>query len=75
MKPPHLTPPCPAKGALAARGWGPLTHVLNTHHHADHTGGNLALAAAFPSCAVVGPAGEAARIPGITAEVTDRVTE
>ena len=25
-----------------ARGWK-LTHILNTHHHLDHTGGNVAL--------------------------------
>lgn len=27
--------------ALAEKGWK-LTHILNTHHHNDHTGGNLA---------------------------------
>ena len=28
--------------ALAEKGWQ-LTHILNTHHHFDHTGGNEAL--------------------------------
>ncbi|HUL82892.1 MAG TPA: MBL fold metallo-hydrolase, partial [Gammaproteobacteria bacterium] len=28
--------------ALAQRG-RTLTHILNTHHHADHAGGNLEL--------------------------------
>ena len=27
---------------LAKRGWT-LTHILNTHHHWDHTGGNAEL--------------------------------
>ncbi len=27
--------------ALAEKGWK-LTHILNTHHHNDHTGGNKA---------------------------------
>ncbi len=34
--------PGPVKAALTKRGWT-LTHILNTHHHLDHTGGNLAL--------------------------------
>lgn len=49
--------------ALATTGWK-LTHILTTHHHADHTAGNLALKAAT-GCVVIGPKGEAARIPGI----------
>ena len=47
-----------------ALGWR-ITHVLNTHWHPDHTGGNEALAEQF-DCEVVGPAGEADRIPGHT---------
>ena len=41
-----------------------LTHVLNTHHHWDHTGANLELAARH-GCRIVGAAHDAARIPGI----------
>ena len=55
--------PAPVKAALAKRGWT-LTHILNTHHHLDHTGGNLALKDET-GAQVVGPAKDAARIPGI----------
>ena len=36
--------PCAAtyKRELDKRGWT-LTHILNTHHHYDHTGGNFEL--------------------------------
>ncbi len=53
----------PVAAALAARSWQ-LSHILNTHHHLDHTGGNLALKAQF-GAKVVGPGKDAARIPGI----------
>ena len=36
--------PEPVKAALARTGQK-LTHILNTHHHWDHTGGNQALKA------------------------------
>lgn len=49
--------------ALAREGWR-LTHILNTHWHPDHAGGNLALKARW-GCRIVGPKGEAAKIPGI----------
>ena len=49
--------------AAEARGWR-LSHILNTHHHADHSGGNLGLKQAT-GAAVVGPAPDRARIPGI----------
>jgi len=48
---------------LAAKGWR-LTHILNTHHHADHAGGNLELKRET-GCTIVGPRADAARIPGI----------
>jgi hydroxyacylglutathione hydrolase len=48
---------------LAARGWR-LTHILNTHHHNDHAGGNLELKRRT-GCTIVGPKRDAARIPGI----------
>jgi hydroxyacylglutathione hydrolase len=53
--------------ALAHKGWK-LTHILTTHHHADHTDGNLALKAAT-GCTIIGPKAEAAKIPGIDKQV------
>lgn len=44
-------------------GWK-LTHILNTHHHGDHVGGNLELKALY-GCTVVGPEADRHRIPGI----------
>jgi hydroxyacylglutathione hydrolase len=55
--------PGPVRAALARRGWR-LSHILNTHHHLDHTGGNLALKQEF-GAEIVGPAKDAARIPGL----------
>jgi hydroxyacylglutathione hydrolase len=49
--------------ALGEAGWR-LTHILNTHWHPDHAGGNLALKEKW-GCRIVGPRGEAAKIPGI----------
>lgn len=51
------------KRALEDRGWR-LTHILATHHHADHTAGIPALKAET-HCHVIGPRDEAARIPGL----------
>ena len=48
----------------------PLTHILNTHHHWDHTDGNKPLKSSF-SCQVVGAAVDAARIPEIDIEVSE----
>lgn len=50
-------------------GWR-ITHILNTHHHGDHVGGNRAIQAAT-GCTTVGPRADAARIPGIEVEVGD----
>lgn len=55
--------PEPVKEALARRGWA-LSHILNTHHHFDHTGGNLPLKEQF-GAKVVGPEKDRERIPGI----------
>jgi hydroxyacylglutathione hydrolase len=41
-----------------------LTHILNTHHHNDHVGANLALKARY-GCKIVGPLADRDRIPGI----------
>jgi hydroxyacylglutathione hydrolase len=53
--------------ALKEKGWK-LTHILTTHHHGDHTGGNAALKAET-GCTIVGPRREAAKVPGIDREV------
>jgi len=42
-----------------------LEAVVNTHHHGDHVGSNADLVRAT-GCDVVGPAHDAARIPGLT---------
>lgn len=59
----------PALDELAARGWK-LDYIFNTHHHYDHTGGNLELKAAF-GATVVGPKADRDRIPGIDVELAD----
>lgn len=59
----------PVLAALEARGWT-LDLILNTHHHGDHVGGNLALKAAT-GCRIIGPAADKARIPGIDKTVAD----
>ncbi|MFO1417762.1 MAG: hydroxyacylglutathione hydrolase [Methylotetracoccus sp.] len=59
----------PVLAELAHRGWR-LTHILNTHHHGDHVGGNLALKAAT-GCRIIGATSDRARIPGIDVGVAD----
>lgn len=46
------------------------THVLNTHHHWDHTGANLELKQKY-DCKIVGAAHDASRIPGIDIMVNE----
>ncbi|MGH6943429.1 MAG: hydroxyacylglutathione hydrolase [Geminicoccaceae bacterium] len=53
----------PVLDRLKAKGWS-LDWILATHHHADHTGGNLELKQAT-GCRIAGPGADAARIPGI----------
>jgi hydroxyacylglutathione hydrolase len=53
----------PIRARLAEKNWH-LAHIFTTHHHDDHVEGNMPLKAAF-DCAITGPAGEAAKIPGI----------
>lgn len=50
-------------------GWK-ITHILNTHHHGDHVGGNKEIKAAT-GCTIVGPRADAERIPGIAVQVGD----
>jgi hydroxyacylglutathione hydrolase len=63
----------PDAGAIAAevrgQGWH-LTHILNTHHHPDHAGGNLDLKE-LTGCVIIGPEADAQRIPGIDRGVGD----
>ena len=59
----------PVIAALEEAGWR-LTHIINTHHHGDHTGGNLELKQKY-GCTVVGPRADRDRIPGIDVEVGD----
>ncbi|WP_421707442.1 hydroxyacylglutathione hydrolase [Algihabitans sp.] len=50
-------------------GWR-ITHILNTHHHGDHVGGNLEIQRAT-GCTIVGPKADRDRIPGIDVEVDE----
>jgi hydroxyacylglutathione hydrolase len=59
----------PVLAQLAETGWR-LTHILNTHHHPDHTGGNLEIKRATGAI-VVGPRADRDRIPGIDVAVAD----
>lgn len=59
----------PVMDELDRRGWQ-LTHILNTHHHGDHTGGNVELKERY-GCTIVGPRADQARIPGIDVQVGD----
>lgn len=61
--------PEPVLAEADRRGWK-ITHILNTHHHGDHVGGNLAIKEAT-GCTIVGPRADAGRIPGIDVEVGD----
>lgn len=54
---------------LEQKGWQ-LTHILNTHWHDDHAGGNLSLKQKW-QCTIVGAKRDAERIPGIDVEVED----
>jgi len=51
-----------------AKGWT-ITAIWNTHWHPDHAGGNLKIHEAT-GCAIIGPAGEAEKIPGIQRQVS-----
>jgi hydroxyacylglutathione hydrolase len=62
----------PVLDHVRRRGWR-LTHVLNTHHHNDHTGGNLTLKSQA-GVKIVGARQDSQRIPGIDIEVADGVS-
>jgi hydroxyacylglutathione hydrolase len=55
----------PVLEALDEKGWT-LSHVLNTHHHGDHVGGNLTLKR-LTGCKVFGAEADRQRIPGLDA--------
>src|SRR3569833_830866 len=57
------------RAALTRKGWD-LTHILNTHHHLDHCGGNLALKRET-GATIVGPGKDAPRIPGLDVGVDE----
>jgi|SRR5579871_1376747 len=59
----------PVQVALEARGWR-LTHILNTHHHPDHTGGNARLKQTF-GATVIGPGKDRERIPALDTGVDE----
>jgi hydroxyacylglutathione hydrolase len=59
----------PVMARLAAKGWS-LDWILSTHHHADHTGGNLELKEKT-GCRIAGPGKDKARIPGIDLELVE----
>lgn len=59
----------PIEAALEERGWT-LTHILNTHHHFDHAGGNEELKARH-GATIVGPKADEDRIPGIDVALGD----
>jgi hydroxyacylglutathione hydrolase len=59
----------PVIEALDRLGWQ-LTDIINTHHHNDHTGGNLELKEKY-GCVVTGPRADHDRIAGIDVDVGD----
>jgi hydroxyacylglutathione hydrolase len=62
----------PVLAALQEKGWR-LTHILNTHHHWDHTGGNVELKQATGAL-IVGPRADRDRIPEIDVDVAEGET-
>ncbi len=67
---PSVAPP--VLDLLRDQGLG-LDFILNTHHHPDHSGGNLEIKAAT-GARVVGPAADRDRIPGIDMALADGET-
>lgn len=53
----------PVIAVLEKRGLR-LAHILNTHHHFDHTGGNTGLKARY-GARIIGPEADRNRIPGM----------
>ena len=59
----------PVLAEAEKRHWK-ITHILNTHHHGDHVGGNREIKEAT-GCTIVGLARDRERIPGIDVTVND----
>ncbi len=59
----------PVLQRAAARGWT-LTHVFNTHHHWDHTGGNKGIKHAT-GAVVIGASADAGRLPALDIGLKD----
>jgi len=59
----------PVQTMLQQFGWN-LDLILNTHHHADHVGGNRQLKAHY-GCHIIGPKADEQRIPGIDQALED----
>jgi hydroxyacylglutathione hydrolase len=59
----------PVEDFLGARRWA-LTAIWNTHHHADHVGGNQHLKEAN-GCSIWGAARDVGRIPGLDHALSD----
>ena len=62
----------PVLGEANRLGWK-ITHILNTHHHPDHVGGNMEIKEAT-GCVIVGPGHDPDRIPGMDVQVHDNET-
>ena len=62
----------PVLAEAARLGWK-ITHILNTHHHPDHVGGNMEIKEAT-GCVIVGPGHDPDRIPGMDVQVKDGET-
>ncbi|WP_137699822.1 hydroxyacylglutathione hydrolase [Marimonas lutisalis] len=60
----------PIAAALEKRGWT-LTHVLLTHHHADHIDGLDELKQDYPDAVVIGAAADAHRLPPLDIKVKE----
>ncbi|MBE0468868.1 MAG: hydroxyacylglutathione hydrolase [Methyloprofundus sp.] len=59
----------PVLDTLKQKDWN-LTYILNTHHHADHVGGNLTLKQ-HTNCQIIGSVNDMQRIPGIDQKVSE----
>lgn len=62
--------PQPVLDALSAHGWS-LDAILNTHHHADHIGGNEGLLRVFPGIPVYAHHSDRARIASLNQPLHD----